>query len=88
MERITGAVRQSLLHWQPEVDPLVNLGGGGQVKSSNYYGVEIEGTRYYYRLPHHFSADPVARGEARDYVVVARLNTGTTWEVEIYCLKN
>ncbi|MBI2911316.1 MAG: hypothetical protein HYY05_04180 [Chloroflexi bacterium] len=86
-EKVVDAVRRSLLEWRPESDPLVTVAGGLQVKASNYYGVEIEGTRYYYRPLHHVSQDPVTRGAASDYDVVARLNPGTTWEVEIYRLR-
>lgn len=86
-ERVVDAVQRSLLEWRPESDPLVTVEGGAPVKSSNYDGVEIEGTRYYYRPLHHLSRDPVARGAARDYAVVARLNPGTAWEVEIYRLR-
>lgn len=86
-ESVTDAVRRRITEWRPESDPLITLEGGMQVKSSNYSGLEIEGTRYYYRPLHHVSHDPVTRGVARDYVVVARLNPGTAWEVEIYRLR-
>ncbi len=47
----------------PEIDPLVTLPSGVQVKSSNYYGVRIGATTYYYNLAPHTSFDPLARGE-------------------------
>lgn len=44
-------------------DPLVQLEENVWVKSSNYYGVEINGVVYYYCLFPHASFDPLCRGE-------------------------
>ncbi len=46
----------------PGIDPLVTLPSGVQVKSSNYFGVRIGTTTYYYNLAPHTSFDPLARG--------------------------
>lgn len=80
------AVRSYLDEWHPLKDPLTTLGDGVQVKSSNFYGVQIEGERYYYRPRYQFSADPVSRGAARDYQVVIVLDADTGFETEIYRL--
>lgn len=81
---IEKAARSYIGEWQPLADPLVTLENGTQVKSSNVKGFEIDGVRYYYRLVHGFSADPVSRGQVKDYQVVVVINSGTEWETEIY----
>lgn len=85
--QITATVTKYLNEWQPLVDPLVTLEGHVQVKSSNVYGIEIEGERYYYRFRNSFSYDPVSRGQAKDHSTVAVLDQGTQWEVEVYRLR-
>ncbi len=47
----------------PTDDPPVILPSGLRVKSSNYRGVAIGGTIYYYNLAPQPSYDPLARGE-------------------------
>ena len=44
-------------------DPLITLAIGVQVKRSNYYGINLDGTTYYYDLRPHQSFDPLSRGE-------------------------
>ena len=44
-------------------DPSITLANGLKVKSSNYRGVRIGGTTYYYSLSPRPSYDPLARGE-------------------------
>lgn len=83
-QHIETSVRQYLGEWQPLADPLVTLENGIQVKSSNVNGIEIEGVRYYYRPVRGFSADPVTRGQVKDYQVVLVLDAGTQWETEVY----
>lgn len=85
-ERIEAAVKSYLEQWLPLADPFVTLENGVQMKSSNFYGVELEGERYYYRPRHQFSADPVSRGDARDYQVVLVLYANTDFETEVYRL--
>lgn len=70
--------------WDPEKDPLVELPNGMQAKSSNVYGVEFLGNRYFYRPRHHASYDPVSMGKAPKPIVVAVLYQGTEWETEVY----
>jgi len=57
----------------PAEDPPVALSSGLRVKSSNFNGVRIGDTTYYYNLAPHPSFDPLARGEvtARQIQVVA-----------------
>jgi hypothetical protein len=83
-DTVRAAVAARLTEWDPDTDPLINLSGGAQAKSSNVLGVEVDGTRYFYRSLHHASFDPLSRGQAGDYVTVAVLHPGTEWEVEIY----
>lgn len=54
-------------------DPSMTLSTGLRVKSSNYRGVRIGDTTYYYNLAPRPSYDPLARGEvtAQDIHVVA-----------------
>lgn len=85
--QVSNVIIDYLNRWQPALDPLLTLSNGVQVKTSNYYGVEIEGVRYYYRLLNTYSADPLTRGDAKDYLSVAVLDPGTQWEVEVYRLK-
>jgi hypothetical protein len=47
----------------PAEDPPVMLSSGSRVKSSNYSGVHIGDTTYYYNLAPRPSYDPLARGE-------------------------
>jgi len=52
------------LGWRgPAEDPSITLANGLKVKSSNYRGVPIDGTTYYYNLAPRPSYDPLARGE-------------------------
>lgn len=44
-------------------DPAITLPSGVQVKSSNYEGVRVGDTTYYYNLAPHPSYDPLARGD-------------------------
>lgn len=72
--------------WDPERDPLVTLENGVQMKSSHIDGIAIGNERYYYRLRYGFNYDPVSRGDAEKYAVVAVLDPDTQWEMEIYRL--
>ncbi len=83
---IVNAVTSYINQWQEQADPLVNVAGVGQVKSSNLQGVEIGGQRYYYRLVAGASFDPVSQGQAGHYTTVAVLDSGTQFEVLIYQL--
>ncbi len=83
---IVNTVTSYINQWQEQSDPLVNVAGVGQVKSSNLQGVEIGGQRYYYRLVGGASFDPVSRGEAGHFNTVAVLDSGTQFEVQIYRL--
>lgn len=73
--------------WSPERDPLVTVRSGAHAKTSNVYGVEYQGTRYYYQLTRQASFDPLRLGSIRDYEVIALLDAGTPWEVMIYKAK-
>jgi hypothetical protein len=84
IDRVEARVKTYLDVWNPAADPLITREGGIQVKSSNVNGVEIDGERYYYRVVSGFNADPVSRGETRDYRVVSVLDAGTDFETEIY----
>lgn len=83
-ERIVAVVNQYLNEWQPLKDPLVTLENGAQAKSSNVKGVEIDGLTYYYRLVNAPSFDPMSLGVAGNYEVVAMMDPGTHWEVQVY----
>ena len=83
-DRIVATLKGYLSDWQPLADALVPLPNGGQAKSSNVYGVEVDGARYYYRLKFGFSADPLSRGVVAAHEVVAVLQPGTQWETEVY----
>ena len=72
--------------WDPAQDPLVTLENGVQMKSSHVDGIVIGNERYYYRLHYGFNYDPVSRGAAENYTVIAVLDSGTQWEMEIYRL--
>jgi hypothetical protein len=82
------AVEQHVLgyvnSWAPDRDPLVTMPNGAQAKSSNVYGVDYRGVRYYYQLTRQTSFDPLRLGTIRDYEVVAVVDAGTPWEVLIY----
>lgn len=84
---VVASVRDYVDQWTPERDPLVRLPNGIEVKASNYYGVKVDGTRYYYRLVHDQSFDPKSRGEAGQFEAVATLDAGTPFELEIYSWK-
>jgi len=86
MARVTSVVRQHVNEWQPAVDPLLIMDNGLQAKASNVNGIEIGGTRYYYRVRNSVSFDPVSLGTAQAARVVAVLDQGTHWETEIYKL--
>lgn len=73
--------------WSPDRDPLVTVRNGAHAKTSNVYGVEFQGTRYYYQLTRQASFDPLRLGSIRDYEVVALVDAGTPWEVMIYRAK-
>lgn len=52
------------IEWRgPEADPLITLPSGLTIKSSNYRGVTIGDTTYFYNLAPRASFDPLARGE-------------------------
>ena len=72
--------------WRDD-DPIVSLPNGGQAKSSNAYGVELGGVRYFYQPIHHISFDPLRRGEATEYELVAVIAPGSSDEVIIYRIK-
>jgi len=82
--QVETAARAYIGEWQPLTDPLVTLDNGILVKSSNVNGFEIDGDRYYYRPIYGFSADPLSRGQIKEYQVVLVVNAGTEWETEIY----
>ena len=44
-------------------DSAIDLPSGARVKSSNYRGVRVGATTYYYNLAPHPSYDPLGRGE-------------------------
>lgn len=73
--------------WSPDRDPLVTLPGGVQAKSSNVYGVEVGGVRYFYQLTQSSSFDPLRAGKVSDYETIAVVDGGTPWEVLIYRLR-
>lgn len=72
---------------QRENDPLVQLGEEVWVKSSNYYGVEINGVVYYYCLFPHASFDPLCRGEVgREAVRVWKVISEPEFTIIIYTI--
>lgn len=85
--QVVASVSGYINQWQPAVDPLIELAGVGQVKTSNVEGVQVGGERYYYRMAGSASFDPVSRGHAERYRTIAVLDQGTDWEVEIYQLQ-
>lgn len=64
-------------------DPLVSV-NGGEAKSSNVHGIQIAGTRYYYRVTGHASFDPLSRATLAQSETVGVLHPGSDWEVVIY----
>jgi hypothetical protein len=50
----------------PADDPAITLPSGVQVKSSNYNGLQIGDTTYYYDLAPRVSYDPLARGDVSE----------------------
>lgn len=85
-EKAISTVVKYANQWDPKLDPLVTLSNGVEMKSSHVNGILIQGHRYYYRLRYGLNYDPVSRGDAVDYAVVAVLDRDTEWEVEIYRL--
>ncbi len=69
-------------------DPLVQLDEFVWVKASNYYGVEVNGRRYYYRLSPHASFDPLSRGVVNlEEVRVWKVIRDAGFTVTIYTLQ-
>lgn len=84
-QAVLDAILRYVNEWQKEKDPLITLLNGAQVKSSNVYGVEIEGTKYFYRLSNSASFDPLSQGDELDkYEVITVIDSDTPWEVQIY----
>lgn len=77
-------------NWRgPGLDPLVTLPSGVQVKSSNYRGVQIGDTTYYYNLAPHTSFDPLARGVVTsDQIQVVAVVGDPPDRVMIYTIKH
>ncbi|HVC33873.1 MAG TPA: hypothetical protein VNL16_10225 [Chloroflexota bacterium] len=72
----------------PGVDPLITLPSGAQVKASNYRGVWIGDTTYYYNLAPRASFDPLARGEVTaDEVQVVAVVGDAPNRVMVYTLR-
>ena len=72
----------------PGADPLIVLPSGARVKSSNYQGVQIDGTTYYYNLAPRASFDPLARGVVTtDEIAVIAVVGDAPNRVMIYTLK-
>ncbi|MFQ6057980.1 MAG: hypothetical protein ACE5MB_03745 [Anaerolineae bacterium] len=68
-------------------DPLVQLDENVWVKSSNYYGVRIDGVVYYYCLLPHASFDPLSRGEVdREAVRVRKVISEPEFTIIIYTI--
>lgn len=76
------------IQWRgPERDPLLTLPSGLTVKSSNYRGVTIANTTYFYNLAPRPSFDPLARGEVgADQIVVVAVVGDPPNRVMIYTL--
>ena len=85
---IVRTVTRYATQWDPRQDPLVSLENGVEMKSSHLFGVQVGSERYYYRVKHGLNYDPVSRGEAKDYTVVAVIEPDTQWEVEVYRLSD
>ena len=85
-ETVINTVARYANQWDARLDPLVTLPNGVELKSSHVNGVLVQGQRYYYRLRYGLNYDPVSRGGAVDYTVVAVLDPDTQWEMEIYRL--
>ncbi len=85
-QEVVNVLTQYIDQWEPSVDPLIAVGGVGDIKTSNVEGVMVNGHRYYYRFVNSFSYDPLSRGEAKDYCTVEVLDPGTQFEVQIYQL--
>ncbi|HEY8885112.1 MAG TPA: hypothetical protein VIO35_07350 [Chloroflexota bacterium] len=72
----------------PAGDPVIALAPGLPVKSSNYRGVRIGGTLYYYNLAPRQSYDPLARGEVTaDQIQVVAVVGDPPNRVMVYSLK-
>ncbi len=87
LSRIEPYVMSFVNTWSTDRDPLVTVREGGEAKSSNVYGVEYEGVRYYYQLTRQASFDPLRTGEIGDYEKIGVVDAGTPWEVFIYRAK-
>ena len=58
------------LNWRgPQLDPLLTIRPGLTVKSSNYDGIKIGNTRYYYDLAPQPSFDPLSRGDLSEHQI-------------------
>ncbi|MCL4499174.1 MAG: hypothetical protein M1335_02890 [Chloroflexi bacterium] len=58
------------LTWRgPRLDPLLTVRPGLEVKSSNYDGIKIGNTRYYYDLAPQPSFDPLSRGALSEHQI-------------------
>ncbi|GIW09805.1 MAG: hypothetical protein KatS3mg061_0862 [Dehalococcoidia bacterium] len=81
-------VAQFAARYQPDLDPLIRLADGRQVKASNYRGVLIDGVRYYYTILGHYSADPLARGEVgwHEVAVKERIQAGDDFTIVVYTI--
>ena len=82
--QIVATVQSAADRWQPESDPLVQTAAGVEAKTSNVQGVDVDGSRYYYRMVHGASFDPKSRGELGRFETVTTLDAGTPFELEIY----
>jgi len=77
------------IRWRgPQSDPLITLPSGITVKSSNYRGVKIGDSTYYYNLAPRPSFDPLARGDlTEDQIRVIAVVGDAPNRVMIYTVK-
>jgi hypothetical protein len=69
-------------------DPVITLAPGLPVKSSNYRGVRLGGTLYYYNLAPRQSYDPLARGAVTaDQIQIVAVVGDPPNRVMVYSLK-
>jgi hypothetical protein len=73
---------------KPTDDPTLLLPSGARVRSSNYNGVQIAGTTYYYNLAPRQSFDPLGRGDlTNDQIRVVRVVGDLPNRVMVYTAK-
>ncbi len=87
VEEVVATVLSYVENERPD-DPLVQVADGVWAKRSNYFGITIGGTVYYYALFPHASFDPLSRGAvSRDQVRIVRTLGESGFRIIIYVIR-